>query len=276
MTRFAILAVSIAAAAMCVAVFASTNRPPPTATSGTPTVSAKPPSSPASAAPAPAPPPPTPPPVGKDHVEGLVQSVGNDVIQLRTRSGSATVHFAPATIVTEGGPAQLADVTPGSCVSVPAGPQGGPGAITAQSVKISPAVAGKCLPPPEAASAGAPPTSPAPATPGPVFGQVTSVTGNTFTVNALGLDGKTTPATVTVTAATNYSKDAVTDDRAIADGKCMAAQGTKCMAAQGTQGDGGLQATAISLQPCPPMGGGHHHHLPALPHIPLHLPSLHR
>jgi len=264
MTRLPMLLATlavVAAAAMAVATWAVTSKPPPNANSGTPTASANPPSSPPSAAPPPAPP---PPPAGTDHVEGLVQSVSGGVIQLRTRSGSATVHYAPATLVTAAGPAQLTDVTPGSCVSVPAAPQGGPGAVTAQSVKISPAVGGRCLPPPEAGSTDTPPAGPAPATPAGVFGQVGSISGNTFVVNTPGPGGQTTPATVSVTDATTYSKDAVTDDQAITDGKCMAAQGT--------QSDGGLQATAISLQPCPPMGGAPHHHLPALPHIPLHLP----
>lgn len=126
---------------------------------------------------------------------------------------------------------------------MPTGLQGSPAAITARSVKISPAVAGKCLPPPEA-------------DPAAVFGQVASVSGNTFAVNSLGPDGQIRPITVTVTDATAYSKDAVTNDQAITDGKCMAAQGT--------QADGGLQATAISLQPCPPVGGGHRRHLPAV------------
>jgi hypothetical protein len=68
---------------------------------------------------------------------------------------------------------------------------------------------------------------------------------------------------VAVSDTTTYTKDAVTDNQAIQNGKCLAAQGT--------EGDGALQATAISLQPCPPMGGPHHH----IPHLPLHIP-LHR
>jgi hypothetical protein len=200
-------------------------------------------------------PPPSPPPGGKDHVEGMVRSVSGGIIALRTETGSATVHFAPATMVTEAAAAKFSDVKPGGCVSVLAGRQG----PAARSVKISPAVNGSCLPPPEATAGGAPPPAPN-AAPSGVFGQVASVSGNTIVVNTLAPGGKVTPVNVAVADSTSYSNDAVTNDQAITDGKCMAAQGT--------EGDGALQATAVSLQPCPPMGGHRHH----LPHLPIRLP----
>jgi hypothetical protein len=192
----------------------------------------------------------------------MVRSTSAGVIQLRTRGGAATVDFSPKTMVTEAGPAQLTDVTPGSCLSVHAAPQSAPGAMAAQTVLISPPVGNACLPPPEANSGGAPPppAGAPPAKPTGLFGQVTSVAGNTIVVNTLEPGGHVTPANVTVSPATSYSKDAVTNGQAIVDGKCLAAQGT--------EGNGGLQATAISLQPCPPMGEHHHH----LPHLPIHLP----
>ena len=115
-------------------------------TSGKPTVSAIPPTSAPSAAPSAEPPPPA---EAKDYVEGLVESVSGDTIALRTRTGSATVDFSPSTRVVEQTPAQLTDVTPGSCVNVRATPQSAPppAAITAQSVTITPAIDGKCPPP---------------------------------------------------------------------------------------------------------------------------------
>lgn len=242
------------ATALCVAACGAPNH----TNTGAPPESPSPKTSGPSSAPVPLPPP-SPPPAGKDHVEGMVRSVSGGVIQLRTRSGSATVDFAPATMVTEAAPAKLGDVKPGSCVSAVAGPQGAP----AQSVKISPAVSGRCLPPPEATSGGTAPPA-ANAAPKGVFGQVASVTGNTIAVSTLAPDGKVTPVNVAVGDSTSYSNDAVTNGQAITDGKCLAAQGT--------EGDGALQATAVSLQPCPPMGGGHHHHLPHLPiHLPFHL-----
>jgi hypothetical protein len=196
-------------------------------------------------------PPPPAPPVGHDHIEGLVDSVSDNTIRLTQRDRTAaTVDFTPQTMVTEVSSAALPDVTPGSCVDVEAEPGDAPpgGPITAKSVTISPAVGGKCLPPP-----GEPAESPGAA------GIVDSVTGDTIAVNTTDPDGKTSQTTVTVTATTTYIKHAVTNAQAIQQGKCLAAQGTA---------DGGvLHAATIDLEPCPPMGRpGHHFHIPHIPH----------
>ncbi|WP_322861275.1 DUF5666 domain-containing protein [Mycobacterium europaeum] len=186
---------------------------------------------------------PAPPPVGKDYVEGLIQSVSDGTIRLRTRTGSATVDFAPSTRVVQVTPAKLADVTPGSCVNVRATPQSAPsrGAIEAQAVTITSAVDGKCPPP-----AG-------------FYGTVTSVSGDTIAVNGMG--SQATPTNVTVANSTSYQLQTASDAQAIANGKCMGAQGI--------EDAGVLHATTISLQTCPPMGRPHHHlHLP---HLPFHL-----
>ncbi len=226
----AILAV-IALIAFGVATCGPSNNASNTGKTEKPTVSAIPPSSAASAAPPPAP----PPPEAKDYVEGLVASIAGNTIHLRTRSGAATVDFAPSTRIVEVTPARLTDVTPGSCVNIRATPQSAPpgAAITAQNVTITPALDGKCPPP-----AG-------------FYGTVSSVSGNTITVNDIGAGGQTTPTNVTVANTTSYSKQAVTNAQAIADGKCLGAQGTNS--------DGVLQAMTISLQQCPPMGRPHHH-----------------
>jgi hypothetical protein len=204
-------------------------------------------SQPSAAAKPPPPPPPPPPPIGKDHIEGLVRSVSGNTINLTQRDRSAaTVDFTPATMVTELSSAALPDVKSGSCVNVkPTTPSPQPGgAVTAESVEISPPVAGRCLPP---------------QTPGPgVYGTVASVTENTIAINSTDPAGKTTNSTVTVSTTTTYTKHAVTDAQAIQNGKCMAAQGTN---------DGGvLHAQTIDLEPCPPMGGGRRRlHLPHIP-----------
>jgi hypothetical protein len=193
--------------------------------------------------------------VGKDEVEGLVRSVSGDTIHLTQRDRTeATVDFTPKTVVTELSPAQLSDVKSGSCVDVEAAPQSAPagGAITAHSVTVNPSEGGKCPPPQEPPSA-APGESPG------VDGTVTSVTGNTIAVDSTDPTGKTTPANVTVTDATTYTKHAVTSPQAIQDGKCMAARGT--------ESGGTLHATTIDLEPCPPLGQPHHHFY--LPHIPI-------
>jgi Domain of unknown function (DUF5666) len=242
--QLAILAVVVAAIAVAVAMCGPSNNTSNNGNTGNPSASPSPTSSAPTSAPPPGPPPPA---VGKDYVEGLVESVSGNTIQLRTRTGSATVGFSPSTRVFEVTGAQLTDVTPGSCVNVRATPQSAPpgtgGAITAQAVTITPATDGKCPPP-----AG-------------FYGTVTSVSGNTIAVTGIGAGGPATPTNVTVTNATSYNKQAPTNDQAIAHGRCMGAQGTNS--------DGVLQAMMISLQACPPMGHPHHHlHLP---HLHLHL-----
>lgn len=193
---------------------------------------------------------PTPPapPVGNDHIEGLINSVASNTIHLTQRNRTAaTVDFTSATMVSELTPGQLSDVTPGSCLDVVAGPQSVPpgGAITAQSVTLSPAAGGTCPPPEEPGSGESP----------GVYGMVSSITGNTIDLTEADSTGKTTHTNVTVTDTTTYTKHAVTNTQAIQQGKCMAAQGTN--------NGGVLQATTIDLEPCPPMGHPHHHfHLP--------------
>lgn len=201
-------------------------------------VTATPPASQPSAAPPPAPP---PPPEAKDYVEGMVESVSGTTIALRTRTGSATVGFGPATRVVDVTPAKLSDVTPGSCVNVRGAPQSAPsgGAITAQTVTITAAADGKCPPP-----AG-------------FYGTVASVSGDTISVNGMG----PAPTAVTVANTTTYQRQTPTDAQVITNGKCMGAQGTNA--------GGALQAVMISLEACPPMG--HHHHHLHLPHLPFHL-----
>jgi Domain of unknown function (DUF5666) len=214
-----------------------------TSNSGKRTVTALPPSPGPSATPPPAPAPP-PPPAPKDYVEGMVQSVSGGTIQLRTRTGSATADFTPSTRVVEVTPAQLTDVTPGSCVNVRATPQSAPsgGAITAQAVTITSAIDGKCPPP-----VG-------------FYGTVSSVSGNTIAVSGLG--PQPTPTNVTVADSTSFKRQTPSGTQAITNGKCLGAQGTQ---------DGGvLHATTISLEACPPMGHPHHR-LPHLPHLPFHL-----
>lgn len=236
-TQIAIAAV-IAFIALCVAM-CGTSRDT-SSTSSPRSVTAVPPS----AAPSAAPPPPPPPqsPVGKDYVEGMVQSVSGGTIALRTRTGSATVDYTPETRILQVTPAKLADVTPGSCVNVRATPQSGPtpGAVTAQAVTLTASADGKCPPP-----AG-------------FYGTVASVSGNNIAVTGLGPAGPGAPTTVTVTDSTSYQRQTPSDAQAITNGKCLGANGTQ---------DGGvLHAAMISLETCPPMGHPHHH---------LHLPHLH-
>ncbi len=238
--RFAVPGAVIAVVAFAIAMCSPSHDT--SGSDGKPTVSAIPPPP----APGGAARPPTPP-VGKDYVEGVVESVSGGRIALRTRTGSATVGFAPSTPVFRANPARLTDVTPGSCVNVRATPQSAPSGsgITAQAVTITSAVDGKCPPP-----AG-------------FYGTVASVSGNTIVVSGWGSGGgQAAPTAVAVADTTSYTKQTVSSTQAITNGTCMGARGTN---------DGGvLQAATISLQTCPPMGGPHHHfHLPHLPHLHL-------
>ncbi len=178
------------------------------------------------------------------------------------KNGTATVDFTPSTAINEVTQAGLTDVTAGSCVSVRPTrdtPQSGD-TIAAQSVRISPAVDGKC-PQPNQPPAGS--TTPAPSgapLTGPtknagIHGTVASVAGNTITVN--GSDSAS-PTTVTVSDRTKYSKEGAANSQAIASGKCINAQGSQ-------DNGGALQATAITVRPaadgrCPGEGGPHHGH----------------
>ena len=189
------------------------------------------------------------------------------VTQHESDTGNATVDFTGSTKVTETSPAALTDVTAGSCVSVRAqeGAQGGQ-PITAASVRVSPAVDGKC---PQATETGpgsgprstppAPSGSPttAPAKRSPVRGTVASVAGNTINVTSTDDTGNTTQTAVTVNDKTRYSKRAAADTQAISAGKCMTAKGTQ-------DGGGALQATTIDLRPahdgkCPGEAKPHDH-----------------
>jgi Domain of unknown function (DUF5666) len=190
---------------------------------------------------------------GKDWVNGLIDSVLGSTIQVSQRSGTATVDFTPSTAVSETTPAQLTDITAGSCVSVRPdrhGASAAGGAIFARSVRVSTAVDGKCPAPTHPAGGGSHHQPPR--------GQVASVTGNTITLNSADAQGNPSQISVSVTDSTTYTKQTATDSQAIAQGKCIAAQGTR-------DGGGALQATNISVQKadngnCPEPGEKHHRH----------------
>jgi hypothetical protein len=184
----------------------------------------------------------TPPPAtGQARVRGLIASVSGNTAQVTQEKGNAAVAFTTSTKVTEITPAALTDVTVGSCVTVRPARQDSPSGqpLTAASVRVSPAVDGKCPQGREAKRA-------------PVQGAVTSVAGNTITVTSTDAGGATSQTPVTVTDTTSYHKQAGADSAAIVQGKCMTAQGNQ-------DGNGTLQATTIDLRPAHDgkCGGGH-------------------
>lgn len=246
LSRVALLAVTGATALSIAACGASNNAKP---TSANPTSSAPPSSSPSASA------------KGKDWVNGLIDSVSGNTIQVSQRSGSATVDFSPSTAVSEITPAQLTDITTGSCVSVQPDRHGAStagGAITARSVRVRTAIDGKCPQPKQPAGETTSTPPGAPAGHHQIGGQVASAAGNTITLNAADSGGNSSQISVTVTDSTTYTKQSTADAQAIAQGKCIAAHGT-------TDGGGTLQATSISVQQsdngsCPQLGGKHHRH----------------
>jgi hypothetical protein len=235
LTRFAILAIT-GATALSIAACGSSNKSSPT-TSPSSTASS---STTTSSAPA----------NGEAQVRGLIASVSGNAIQVtQEENGNATVDFTPSTKVTEVIAAALTDVTAGSCVTVrPAKEESRAGQpITAASVRVSPAVDGKC---PEGKKSAPGSTSPAPSgspTTAPakrsaVQGAVASVAGNTINVTSTDANGSTSRTAVTVDDKTRYTKQGAATGQAITQGKCLAARGTK-------DSSGTLQATTIELRP---------------------------
>ncbi|MDR3654523.1 MAG: DUF5666 domain-containing protein [Mycobacterium sp.] len=236
LARFAVLAVTGAAALSLAAcgssnTSSSTSSPSPAAGSPAPTSSA--------------------PANGEAHVSGLIAAVSGNAIQVTRENGNATVDFTPSTEVTEVTAGALTDVTTGSCVTVRPSheePQGGQ-PVTAANVRISPAVDGKCPQAKESvpgsgpgSTTPAPSPTTAPAKRSAVQGAVASVAGNTINVSSTDASGNTSQTAVAVNDKTKYTKQASSTSQAITAGKCIAARGTK-------DGSGALQATTVNLRP---------------------------
>lgn len=167
-----------------------------------------------------------------DRVIGPITSVTGNTFEVAQSSGSTTVEVTESTTISEAVPAQLSDVTVGSCVKAGPTPDSAPadsGAITAKWVTVSPTVDGKC------------PQRPASSPPAPqpaqhhIRGVVNSVAGNTVTVTRADGSGN---ATVTVTDATHYRKRVASGIQAITQGKCAVARGA-------SQSSGVLQAAKV-------------------------------
>ena len=190
---------------------------------------------------------------GKDWVKGLIDSVSGSTVQVTAKSGPTTVDFTPTTAISEITPAQLTDVTAGSCVWVHPDHANAPtsGPINASRVQISAAVDGKCPGP-------AHPAGDKPHHQLPPHGQVASVAGNTITLNGTDAQGNPSSTTVNVTDTTKYTKKTAADAHAIAQGKCLVAHGTR-------DSSNALQAKRIDVQDavngsCSEHGGKQHDH----------------
>jgi Domain of unknown function (DUF5666) len=233
LSQFAMLALT-GVTAVSVAACGSSNKSGPTTSPSTTSSAAAPATSATS-----------PPATGQARVSGLIASVSGNTATVTQEKGNAAVAFTPSTKVTEVTAAALTDVTAGNCVTVRPAHESAPGQpLTARSVRVSPAVDGKCPQGREAAPGDSttPAPSGAPAKRAPVQGAVASVTGNTITVTRTDASGATSQTPVTVTDKTRYTKQAGANTQAIAQGKCLTAQGSQ-------DGSGTLQATTIDLRP---------------------------
>jgi hypothetical protein len=228
--RYKIVLVGTAVALSVAACGSSSNNASPTSSStssnanGSSTTTGAAPTTPGTAS---GPTSPSQPAGGTDRVAGLIASLSGNSIQVTARDGTATVAFTSSTSMSSLAPAQLTDVTAGSCVMVRPTRDSGPassGAVTARSVAVSAATGGNCPQPQGRHGVG---------------GTVASVNGNTIAVTT----GANSPQTnVSVTDSTIYTKRTSATSQDIAPGKCLAARGTK-------DSSGVLQATAISLRP---------------------------
>lgn len=237
-TRFAVLAVT-GAAALSIAACGSSNTSSPTTSPSSATSS---PTTSRTTTPSPA--------NGQARVSGLIASVSGNAVQVtQNENGNATVDFTPSTKINEVVPAALTDVTTGSCVTVQPGHEESQGGqpVTAATVRVRAAADGKC----PQAKAGAPGSGPGSTTPAPsgspakrsaMQGTVASVAGNTINITSTDASGNTAQTAVTVNDKTKYTKQASATSQAVSAGKCIAAWGTK-------DGSGTLQATTLDLRP---------------------------
>jgi hypothetical protein len=165
-------------------------------------------------------------------VAGLIASVsGNTVAVNQHNGGSATVNVTQSTTVAQVSPAQLSDITAGSCVTVrPTRDNGSGGAqITARRVMIGASSNDQCASPQNAHGHA-------------VRGTVASVNGNTVVLNVPGDNGSTSQTNVAVDSNTTYTKRASATPAAITQGQCLAARGSK-------DSSGALQATNVTVAP---------------------------
>ena len=163
--------------------------------------------------------PPAPPRVS---AKGLVNSVAGSTLSLTAKEGPSSVAITSSTKVFKVSPAELPDVTVGSCVDVQ---RGTAPSAAAKRITVSARGNGKCA---EAS------------TDKRLRGQVTAVNGNSVTVaNA--------PSAITVDQKTTYLKQESVSALAITQGSCLSASGSL---------DPGRVLQAVSATIVPPAANG--------------------
>ena len=152
--------------------------------------------------------------------------MSGNTIQVTQKTSTATIDFTNQTAISEIDPAQLSDVTAGSCVAIRPTRDSAPnGPVTAHTVLVSPAGNGQC---PQAHDGGR-----------GVRGTVAAVNGNTI---AVATATNPTPTTVGINGDTRYAKWVAASPQAITAGKCIAGRGTN-------DSSGALPATSITVRP---------------------------
>lgn len=181
---------------------------------------------------------------------GQLVQINGTTLTLSTTNGDVNVTYTSATPITQSSTGATADIVSGSCVVI-AGTKDATGAVTAASVRMTPAVNGACMTgntfrpgaggsfPARPSGAGRPSGAP---TPNPnaafVTGMVTAVTGTSVTVKQSS--GTAIMVTVPTTVTVNESRKAAASDLAVDD--CLLARGQKSTA-------GVVAATALTIEP---------------------------
>jgi hypothetical protein len=194
--------------------------------------------------------------LGRNGAAGELVRINGTTLVLNTTNGDVTVKLAGSTTLTQTHTGTVADIVPGSCI-VAAGKKDATGAVTAATVRISPAVNGSCTmrggPGGLGGGFGAGATPNPSRTPNPnrtpnanfagVRGLVTSVLGTTVMVQ--GPTGA--PVSVTVPTTVSVSTSATVSIGDLVIGQCVLATGSK-------DSTGTVSARALSIVPAGPSG----------------------
>ena len=175
---------------------------------------------------------------GDDEVKvaGSIASVSGSSIEVTGLDGTAsTVAFAPTAKVRELTPIDLADIKPGSCVTVRPASGAEGGTVVAEALVTGAASGGPCAKTGSADNGGLAPT-----TRGGFRGAVDSVDGKTILLTTLGADGSKTQSTIQIDDTTILADRHAVGVDAVVEGKCIVAGGLKDSA-------GVLQASTINL-----------------------------
>ena len=187
---------------------------------------------------------------GGGGTSGQLVQINGMTLTLSTTNGDVNVTFTSTTPITQTSTGPTADIVTGSCVVI-VGTKDATGAVTANSVRLTPAVNGACTGGnnarpggggsfPARPSGGAFPSGAPTPNPNAAFasGLVTAVSGTSVTVGQTG--GTASTVTVPTTVTVNESHAASASDLAV--DICLLARGPK-------NSSGVVAATALTIQP---------------------------